>query len=161
VDLHYGAPGDTFCSGYAVAWNRKAPDWGCTTANCGVPQNPGGRYADGVTGDDATLDHDNTTGYGPENVTHVVPFDSPPNKPYQIWVHYYSSHFKTCSNTHPTVNVYLRGALTKSYTLSQGMAPGQVWNPANVTVSAQATSLAVVPGSTGPVNFGACSGGGQ
>ncbi len=108
----------------------------------------------------ATLDHDDLDGYGPENVTHA----SPSNGSYQVWVYYFAADSSgggaTCGTVVPTVNVYFNGTLSKTYTLTNGMAVGQAWNAADVTVSASATQFSSSAGSTSAVSGGSgpCTG---
>jgi len=153
LDIHYVPPGGSICDGNDLFYEDLAyyggtfPDWGCSNGSCnGAPSDPGGPYPDGTISDDATLDHDNTTGYGPENVTQKLPFDSPSGTPYQVWVYYYDDH-SNCAATHPTVKVYINGVYApgQGYVLTGGMTYHQRWHALDINVANQGTSISVAP----------------
>lgn len=148
IDLHYTAPGASFCDDgrgdLSYLDIGSPPDWGCSNASCSPRPgngNSGGWHPDGVALDDASLDHDDLSGYGPENVTQKQPFDSPAGKPYRIYVYYYGANGG--GTAHPTVHVYLKGALTNTFKLTSGIKDGQLWYVGDIDVTSQAASLQV------------------
>jgi hypothetical protein len=164
LDLHYVAPGGDICNQYDTAYYNLNPDWGCATENCGHEEDPGGIYPDGIRTDDATLDHDDQWGNGPENITQAHPFDSPASTPYQVWVYYYSptpdggGGSGRCGTAHPTVNVYLGGTLSNTFTLTQGLPAFDAWHAADLAISNQGNTVTVMPGTTTAQAVPACSG---
>ncbi len=164
VDLHYVGPGGQICDQNDTAYYNPNPDWGCTTANCGHEQDPGGLFPDGVSNDDPTLDRDDLWGYGPENITQQKPFDSPVGTPYQIWVHYYSATpdggggTGVCGQAHPTINIYLGGVLANTFTLPSGLNADNIWHAADLAISNQGKTVAVLPGDTAAINSHVCQG---
>ncbi len=175
LDIHYVAPGGAVCDGRDLFYENLAayggtpPDWGCAAGKTcsGAPSEPGGNHADLTAVDDATLDHDNVTGYGPENVTQKAPFDSPASTPYQVWVYYYNDGASGlgggCGLTHPTVRVYVNGVYNLGFVLTSGMNYHNRWHAIDINVANAGTKITVAapPGTTGQNFFttpGACSG---
>jgi hypothetical protein len=79
------------------------------------------------TDDDATLDIDDTNGYGPENINVI----SPQAGTYTVGVHYYCPHGVTGA-TNATVRVFCNGALRRE--LQRAFtAHKQFWDVATVT----------------------------
>jgi hypothetical protein len=163
LDLHYLGPGGPLCSDYDTAYYNLNPDWGCATAGCGHEEDPGGIYPDETRVDDAKLDHDDQWGFGPENITQASPFDSPASTPYQVWVYYFSATpdggggSGVCGIAHPTVNVYIGGALASTFTLSAGLAEFAAWHAADLAISNQGASVQVIPGDTSSAYSAPCS----
>jgi len=92
-------------------------DGDCYYANCqgvfssldwGVP---------GVADDDPSLDLDDISGIGPENINIVQPAGSPYDGWYQVFVHDYPGSQYEPSNA-ATVNIFLNGVLAQTYNFS-------------------------------------------
>lgn len=72
VDLHLIGPGGQAWSLLDCYFSNRTPNWGDSS----------------VTLDDPILDHDNTSGYGPETIVLPIPTDGL----YTVLVHYWSDH---------------------------------------------------------------------
>jgi hypothetical protein len=121
LDLHYG-------KGQNINW---CTNMDCYYGNC----EGGGPNWDGVAGftdGDATLDIDDTNGFGPENINVEVPVDDR----YVIAVHSYSGEGggPGFTATDVTVKVFLGGALTNTFT-GHLDAKDQFWRVAKVVVT--------------------------
>ncbi len=92
------------------------------------------------------------------------PFDSPASTPYQVWVYYYSptpdggGGSGRCGTAHPTVNVYLGGTLSNTFTLTQGLPAFDAWHAADLAISNQGNTVTVTAGTTTAQQVAACSG---
>jgi uncharacterized protein YfaP (DUF2135 family) len=150
LDLHYVGPGGTY---YAdTTPNLSDLDWThslSTAYGSGAPSATGLRITDywglnnacspdGSTANDATLDEDQRSGYGPESLTHKQPFDGT----YKVMVHYYCNGSGTTAS--PVVNVFVNGQLAWHGDMP-GMTKRQVWEPADIVVSDGGTTVTVVP----------------
>jgi hypothetical protein len=164
VDLHYIGPGGTLCASTDTAYYNTNPDWGCATQHCGHEEDPGGIYPDGTRSDDATLDHDDQWGFGPENITQSKPFDSPAGVNYGIYVYYFSAvpdgggGSGRCGTTHPTVNVYIGGELANTFSLPGGFSAFAAWHAADISVSNGGANIQVLAGESTAIAGGACTG---
>jgi hypothetical protein len=127
IDLHYVAPNNSQCGFNDCFYGNPNPSWG------------------------ASLDHDDLWGNGPENITHKTNLA---NGTYQVYVYYYSAtpddgtSSGTCGTVHPTVNIYIKGALVQSYTLTNGFTGQQLWHAANIVYSNTGSNFVVSAGST-------------
>jgi hypothetical protein len=158
LDLHYVAPAGgvcddnsscTLCDGNDVFYGELGssnywgdhtshfPDWGCANSSgCnGSPSASGGYYPDHTAADDATLDHDNTSGYGPENITQNTPFNATAANPYQVWVYYYNASNTSCGTVVPSVYFYVDSVVQTAWTLPGGLKNHEAWYVANLSVA--------------------------
>jgi hypothetical protein len=159
LDLHYLAPSGGMCDGNDVFYRELAsynyfgdhtshfPDWGCATSGAcgGQASSSGGKYPDYNSSDDATLDHDTTNGYGPENITQSKPFNAP-TTPYQVWVYAYD--LTTCGKVIPTVYFYVDGVYQRGWTFintdkTAAFDDQDAWYVANVNVTSGSNGPAV------------------
>lgn len=161
VDLHYLGPGGAFYERVPdqgdLYWDfsqataigarvtptpQPSPDWGAN----------GTVAADGLLQDDASLDVDQQWGNGPENVTHLHPFDGS----YAVVIHYYcASPGENPANGQrgpatATVRVWVNGVLWRAPPPTQVLHAYQVWEAATVTVSNGGTAVTVNYSSTAP-----------
>ena len=171
LDLHYLAPGGAMCDGDDVFYRELAsynyfgdhlshfPDWGCATSGaCGSQASAsGGKYPDHNSSDDATLDHDTTNGYGPENITQSKPFNTP-TTPYQVWV--YAYNLTTCGKVIPTVYFYVDGVYQRGWTFintdkTAAFDDQDAWYVANInaTSGSSGPAVSISPPATGVYNW--------
>jgi uncharacterized repeat protein (TIGR01451 family) len=106
VDSHFIRPGGSFGEiPDDCFYENKTPDWG-------LP---------GVTTDNATLDQDNTWGYGPENITLQSPYET---GTFMYDVHYYSDHGN--GPTTATVKIWINDNLVAQF--HKLLYDNQVWD---------------------------------
>lgn len=127
LDLHMTQDGGAWCSedscyyGNCLQTSLTRPEWD------GVP---------GATSGDPSLDINDASGFGPENISVDVPTDGE----YRIGVHAASAAFST--DVHATVKVFINGAL--AYEGSRMMAAGRdFWEVAEVAWSGGAITFPV------------------
>ena len=96
--------GDCYYNNCVPGGWSPTPDWGVS----------------GVTTDDPSLDLDDIYGTGPENINITDPALAPYDGWYYVFVHDYPGTVDEYSQTDVTVNIYLNGLLTQTYTF--GMA---------------------------------------
>ncbi|MEC9466873.1 MAG: PKD domain-containing protein [Myxococcota bacterium] len=140
VDLHYRAAGGTFFDGYSsllgcswdssdVYWCSTWPDWG--SGGQGLP--------DGDYSNDPSLDVDNITGYGPENINQDNLFDTPSYT--TVGVHYYWD--KGGGPTNARIRIYVDGLLEfEAYQILNGP---EFWEVADIVVSDNGTNVTISP----------------
>ena len=126
VDLHLIAPnGQVFSSPSDCYFSNKTPNWGDSTE----------------TLDDPILDHDNTSGYGPE--TTVLPL--PANGLYTVLIHYWSDHGG--GNAPSTVVVTLNESSSRTFG-PRVLVDDEYWIVTGINVSGGTASFASAPDST-------------
>ena len=153
LDLHYIGPGGTLFEAYnsgfcSIAepcgdtfFDEKTPDWGCANPSCATK---GGVFPDGNPANDASLDIDQRWGNGPENTTHMAPFDGN----YKVAIHYWCARkcdTTSCSgpfgNGTAIVRVWVNGV--KQFEKQQVLQEFQAWDAANISVSNNGKTVTV------------------
>jgi hypothetical protein len=106
VDMHFLEipTGGLFCT-QDCNWTNLQPDWGVI----------------GDIADDAFLDQDDTTGYGPENVNMQTPT---PGKRYRVVLHYYAAD----GSTNALVKLFHRGSLVQAFGPHRLSSTGETWD---------------------------------
>jgi hypothetical protein len=96
LDLHYlnSQASEWNTAPWDIFWHNRSADWG---------QN-------NYSGDDPSLDIDDTDGAGPENINHDEPSS---NRSYTVGVYYYDDN--GFGPSYATVRIYIDGALQKEY----------------------------------------------
>lgn len=111
-------------------WCVQDPDWG------GTPELWSG---DNNTANDPSLDVDNVSGFGPENIN----VDNLEDGVYTIGAHYFAdiagSADPSAGTQQARIRVYVNGALENTYTRNLGCRA--FWEVARVTVSGNGTSI--------------------
>lgn len=126
VDLHLSNSGGGFFeTPYDINYCNQTAEWG-----------------ESGDDDDPSLDIDDTTGYGPENIN----VSDPAEDTYTVRVHYYEDNGD--SDVTVTVNLYLRGELT--HTFSKVLSRNQVWDVATIDWTDDSTTTVVTEGTTDP-----------
>jgi len=104
MDAHLVRPGGSMWSTTDDChWQNPNPDWGLI----------------GISEDNPSLDQDNRSGLGPENITLEQPFEE---GEYQVMVHYFDGGEPTMA----TVRIWINDELVATY--SKEMADGDTWN---------------------------------
>jgi hypothetical protein len=140
VDLHYRAAGGTFFDGYSslfgcswdssdVYWCSTWPDWG--SGGQGLP--------DGDYSNDPSLDVDNITGYGPENINQDNLFDTASYT--TVGVHYYWD--KGGGPTNARIRIYVDGLL--EFEAYQVLYGPELWEVADIVVDSSGTNVTITP----------------
>ncbi len=128
-----GRTGPQASKGPSVFWCLKSPDWGGT---------PELWQPDGVATNDPSLDVDNVTGFGPENINQETLFDG---GPFTIGVHHYAdfvnSSDPSAGSVLARIRVYVGGSLVRETQRSLGCK--EFWEAAEVNVSGGGTNVAV------------------
>ncbi len=160
LDLHFVGPGGQFFAGYDTScgfaglacgdafFAQQTPDWGCADSLC---NQRGGTWPDRSTANDPSLDIDQRWGNGPENTTHMNPFDGT----YKIVIHYWCARkcsTSSCSapfgNGTAIVRVWINGV--KSFEKQQALQEFQAWDVANVTVTSSGRNVTVADANGSP-----------
>ena len=136
LDLHYQAPNYSVSKWFTAGacwWNSPSPDWGGGAT---------GDQGDGNAANNPSLDVDNISGFGPENINQSNLFDG---DPFTIGVHYYTN---TDGSLQPLtgpvdarVRVFESGALV--YERTRSLSCREFWEVGEVAVSANGTSINV------------------
>ena len=113
-DLHLLRSGANYCSNDTCYWEN------CKATS---PLRPNWDGVFGASAGDPTLDVDDLSGYGPENIN----IDAPVDDTYKISVHFFSG--SRAANA--TIKVFINGALRAEYT-RQLADDGDVWEVAEV-----------------------------
>ena len=126
VDLHLVEPGGTyFVRPGDCYYGNLNPNWGDSAS----------------TLDDPVLDHDNTSGYGPETITLPQPQDGI----YTLIIHYYSDHGSGDAPT--TVNVTLNESNSRSFG-PRTLTDEEVWIVTGIDVDGGTASFTAAPDSS-------------
>lgn len=125
VDLHLIAPGGKVWSTEDCYFGNETPNWGDPA----------------TTLDDPSLDHDNTSGYGPETI--VLPI--PANGLYTVLVHYWGDHGG--GDAPSRVVVTLNESSQRSFG-PRTLVEGQYWAVTGIRVTNGTASFAAAPDSS-------------
>lgn len=124
VDLHLIAPGGKAWTYDDCYFGNETPNWGDSSE----------------TLDDPSLDHDNTSGYGPETIVLPIPDDGL----YTVLIHYWSDHGGGDAPT--LVTVTLNESSQRSYGPTT-LTDGEYWLVTGIDVSGGVAAFASPPDS--------------
>lgn len=111
VDLHFLHPrGSWNNSPWDCYWLNVEPNWGSL----------------GSSGDDPSLDIDDTDGSGPENIN----LNNPENTTYRVGAYYFSDH--GYGPSYATIRIYLRATLVFEYRDKYLERTGKFWDVASI-----------------------------
>lgn len=149
-DVHYQAPDYSLTKWFSTGacwWGNTNPDWGGGAT---------GDQGDGDPTNDPSLDVDNITGFGPENINQDNLFDG---DPFTIGVHYYVNSDPNLQAVTPRTDARIRvfesGVMVYEDTAELGCR--EFWEVGEVQVTGAGTSISVVPKNTiTTVSSGSC-----